>query len=72
MIESHISTLHDDENIAAIGYIDTKGAHVAVVGRLKKVPFTDKNIPGDFRWTVYHTEEWKGGRETAAGFRWSM
>jgi len=71
-IERAVSILKDTERIAAVGYLDDEGAHVALVHRLDKLPFTDVKIPGDFRWTVMHTERWRKGRKTAAGFRWSM
>lgn len=64
-IDRHVSILKPKEKIVATGYIDTEGAHVAVVGKVDA-------LPGDFKWTVLHVEKWGGGRETSAAFRWGF
>ena len=61
-ISKLLEMLPKDKKVAAIGYIDLKGANLAIVGRIK----------GNLDWTVMVSKPWKEGLEASAALRWSI
>lgn len=64
-ITKAMKTLPKGKTVAAIAYVDRKGANIALVGRIPKVP-------GEASWTVLGTREWSGNWDVSAAVRWSI
>lgn len=64
-IDRTMTALPKGKTVAAIAYVDRGGAHVAIVGRIPK-------LPGEGSWTVIGTREWDGSWDVSAALRWSI